>query len=61
LPEIPPRANCRGGGIKVSSVKASEITKIGNALLDADLLKFIETAKVNLEKRTFGRRRGSPH
>jgi hypothetical protein len=48
-------------GIKLHSVEASEITKIGNALLEVDLLSFIENAKVDLEKSNYRRRRGSPH
>jgi hypothetical protein len=52
----------RAQNIKFNDVEASEITKIGNALLEADLLSFIETAKANLKKSNYRpTRRGAPH
>jgi hypothetical protein len=52
----------RDEGIRMHSVEASEITKIGNALLEAGLLSFIETAKANLKRSNYrSTRRGAPH
>jgi hypothetical protein len=52
----------RAQNIKLNDVGFSETWKIAHALLEADLLNFIETAKANLKRANYRpTRRGAPH